>query len=224
MPVQLEGKYASDFLKWEGAKNYSREDIVILAGSGSARVLLAGMVLGRATKGAAVGAAVAGNTGNGTITAVPTVGVATRAGVYRATCIEPAGNAGVFLLEGPIGIVNGTVIVGEASTLAGLGFTIADGATDFISGDSFTITVAAGDMKAVQLNLAATNGANEAFGVLYGDVTAGDGTDAKGVAVVREAIIETSGLIWPAGISAPQQAAALAQLAASGAIVARVGV
>jgi len=224
MPVQIEGKYAGDFLKWEDNQNYSREDIVILAGSGSARVLLAGMVLGRATKGAAVGAAVAGNTGNGTISAAPTVGAATRPGVYRAICTEPATNVGVFVLEDPIGILLGTVVVGVASTLAGLGFTIADGATDFVSGDSFTITVAAGNMKAVQLTLAATNGALDAFGILYGDVTAADGTDALGIAVVRQAIIETSGLIWPAGISDPQKATALAQLAASGAIVARVGV
>jgi hypothetical protein len=61
----------------------------VLAGSGADRVLTTGMVLGRVTKGAATGAAVAGNTGNGTITAAPVVGAAAKPGVYRVACIRP---------------------------------------------------------------------------------------------------------------------------------------
>jgi hypothetical protein len=223
VPVFTEPIYLPDFLKWEQERNYSREEVVILAGSGAARTLTTGMVVGRATKGAAAGAAVAGNTGNGTITSAPPVGAATKVGVYRLTCIEPASNAGKFLLEDPDGIAIGVATVAVEATLAGMVFTIADGATDFASGDSFTITVAAGTGKVVQLALAATNGTEDAYGVLIADATAVDGTDGRGVVLVRNAIIDSSKLIWPAGADADQKAAALALLATQG-IIARTGV
>ncbi len=90
------------------------------------------------------GAAVAGNTGNGTITASPTTGANAKVGVYRITCIEPATDLGKFQVEDPDGIVIGVATVGtQFTTGSHLTFTIADGATDFVSGDSFTITVAA---------------------------------------------------------------------------------
>ena len=66
MPVQSERKYLGDWLKWEPENHYSREIVTVLAGGGAERALLTGMVLGRVTKGVATGAAVAGNTGNGT--------------------------------------------------------------------------------------------------------------------------------------------------------------
>lgn len=223
MPVYTEPIYLPDFLKWEQERNYSREEVVILAGSGAARSLTTGMVVGRASKGAATGAAVAGNTGNGTITASPTVGAATKVGGYRLTCIEPATNAGKFLVTDPDGIASGVATVAVEATLGGLTFTIADGATDFASGDSFTITVAAGTGKVVQLTLAATNGTEDAYGVLVGDATAPDGADGRGVVLVRNAIIDSSKLIWPAGADADAKAAGLAVLAAQG-IIARTGV
>ena len=213
--------YVSDFLKFEGDRDYSREKVTILAGSGSARALTAGMVVGRVTKGAATGAAVAGNTGNGTITASPTVGAAAKVGQYRLVCIEPATNAGKFQVEDPDGVVIGVATVAVAFTTH-LTFTIADGATDFVSGDSFTIDVAAGSGKVKQLDLAATDGADKAYGVLLFDTTAADGTDGKGVVVVRHAILETSNLVWPAGADANQKAAALATLANAG-VLARAG-
>lgn len=94
------------------------------------------------TAGAAVGAAVAGNTGNGTITAAPTVGAGAKVGVYRAVCIEPATDLGKFTVENPDGVTVGVATVGTEFVGGGLTFTIADGDTDFVSGDSFTITVA----------------------------------------------------------------------------------
>lgn len=96
--------------------------------------------------GTAAGAAVAGGTGNGTITAAPTVGAAAKAGVYRLTCIEPATDLGKFQVEDPDGIVIGVATVGTEFTTH-LTFTIADGSTDFVAGDSFTITVTAGNSK-----------------------------------------------------------------------------
>lgn len=222
MPVLTESKYQSDFLKFEADREYSRENVTVLAGSGSARVLTAGMVLGLITKGAATGAAVAGNTGNGTITASPTVGAAAKVGTYVLTCIEPNTNLGKFQVEDPDGVVIGVATVGTAFTTH-LTFTIADGATDFASGDSFTITVAAGSGKVKQIDFSATDGADKAYGVLLRDVTAADGVDAVGVAVVRHAILESSNIVWPGGASAPQKAAALATLQLAG-VLSRAGV
>src|SRR5512138_2169482 len=96
MAVQTEAKYLGDWLKWEQDNHYSRDILTVLAGSGAERALTTGMVLGKITKGAATGAALAGNTGNGTITGAPVVGAAAKPGVYRVVCIEPATDAGKF--------------------------------------------------------------------------------------------------------------------------------
>ena len=99
-----------------------------------------GVVLGGTYTATGVGAARAGNTGNGTITANPTISSPAKEGVYTITMLEPATNAGEFSVEDPDGVSigNGTVAVAYAAN--GLSFTIADGATDFAAGDQFTIT------------------------------------------------------------------------------------
>jgi predicted RecA/RadA family phage recombinase len=107
--------------------------------------------------GAATGAAVAGGTGNGTITAAPTVGAAAKSGVYRLTCIAVATDGGKFQVEDPDGIVIGTAVVG-VQFATHLTFTIADGSTDFVAGDAFTITVAAGSNKIGYAHKAAATG------------------------------------------------------------------
>lgn len=219
MSTLTERNYTPDWLSWEVERNYSRENITILAGSGATRPLTDGMVLGKATKGAATGAAVAGGTGNGTITAAPTVGAAAKVGVYRLVCIEPATNLGKFTVEDPDGIVIGVATAGTEFTTH-LTFTIADGSTDFVSGDSFTITVAAGSGKWVQLDLSGTTGTEDAAGILVGDFTAPDGADIVGAAVVRNARIVAGKLTWPAGATTDQKNAGLAQLLALGIIVA----
>lgn len=89
---------------------------------------------------AGVGAAVAGNTGNGTITAAPATGDGCLPGQYRAVCTAAAANGGTFNVFAPNGVLLGTATVGTPFTTH-LTFTIADGATDFAVGDAFTITV-----------------------------------------------------------------------------------
>ena len=217
MAVQTEGKYLGDWLKWEQESCFSRKVITILAGSGAARILTTGMVLGAITKGAATAAAVAGNTGTGTIGAI-TVGAAAKPGVYRLTCIEPATDAGKFQVEDPDGIVVGVATVAVAFSGGGLGFTISD-ATDFVAGDSFTITVAAGSGKFVQIDDDGTNGSEDAAGILLMNVTAPDGVDAVAVAIVRDAKVSASGITWPSDFDTNEKAAATAQLAALGIIV-----
>jgi len=114
MPVITESKRLGDWLKWEQENQYSRDIVTVLAGSGADRALTSGTVLGCVTKGAATGAAVAGNTGNGTITTNPTVGQAAKPGVYQLVCIEPATNGGKFSVEDPDGILIGIATVGGA--------------------------------------------------------------------------------------------------------------
>jgi len=218
MSVLTEGKRLGDWLKWEQENQYSRDVVTVLAGSGAERALLNGMVLGRITKGAATGAAVAGNTGNGTITASPTVGAAAKPGVYRLVCIEPATDAGKFTVEDPDGILIGVAAVGVQFTTH-LTFTIADGSTDFVAGDSFTITVAAGSGKVKQIDFAATDGSAQASGLLLLDTTAPDGADKSGVAVVRNAIVSDNGITWPGGATNDQKNAAIAQLKTLGILV-----
>jgi len=218
MAVLTESKRLGDWLKWEQENQYSRDIVTVLAGSGAERVLTTGMVLGRITKGAATGAAVAGNTGDGTITAAPTVGQAAKPGVYRLVCIEPATNGGKFAVEDPDGILIGIATVGVEFTTH-LTFTIADGATDLAAGDAFTITVAAGSGKVKQIDFAATDGADVACGLITEDTTAPDGADKSAVAVVRNAIVSDNGITWPTGATANQKSAATAQLKALGILV-----
>lgn len=90
----------------------------------------------------AAAAARAGNTGNGAITAAPAVTGAADEGVYTLVAAEPGADGGVFRMEDPEGVFLGTVRVGVAATLGGVGpFTIADGAADFVAGDTFEIEV-----------------------------------------------------------------------------------
>lgn len=88
----------------------------------------------------AASAAVAGNTGNGTMGTV-TVSAGAKEGVYKLTIVEPASNAGAFVVEDPDGIAIGNGDVAAAFSAGGLAFTLADGGTDFAAGDQFTITL-----------------------------------------------------------------------------------
>jgi hypothetical protein len=72
--------------------------------------------------------------------------------------------------------------------------------------------------KVTQLAPAAEDGSQNAAGVLLHSVDA-TAADAPGVILAREAICADRGLLWPAGITAPQKAAALSQLENLGILV-----
>ena len=117
----------------------SREAIAVMA----SQTLLANQVIGRTASAATVAAAVAaaGNTGNGVLTLAGTpFTAAVQPGAYRVTFIEPVTNLGTFIVESPEGLIVGRGVVGAAYS-GHVAFTIADGATDFVAGDTFTITV-----------------------------------------------------------------------------------
>ncbi|RQW89951.1 MAG: head decoration protein [Geobacter sp.] len=212
-PVISEGRYRGEFLYSEACGTRSLETVTIDTGD-----LAAGTVLGQITKGAATGAAVAGGTGNGTITAAPAVAAGAKAGVYRAVCIEPATNVGKFLVTDPDGINLGVATVAVEFVGGGLTFTIADGSTDFASGDSFTITVAAGSLKYVAFNQDGVDGSEIAAAILYDNVDA-TSADVEAVIVARDAEVNGSEITWPADIEAGEKTAAIAQLAVLGIIV-----
>lgn len=72
--------------------------------------------------------------------------------------------------------------------------------------------------KITQLAPAANDGSENAVGVLLSDVDASGG-DKPGVIIAREAIVSAAGLVWPAGITGPQKAEAIAELKALGILV-----
>ncbi|RAN30640.1 head decoration protein [Hyphomonas pacifica] len=69
--------------------------------------------------------------------------------------------------------------------------------------------------KVVQLDPDASDGSENAYGVMITNATAKDGVDAKGVAICRLATLQRAGLIWPDGIAAGAKEAAISALAAN---------
>lgn len=72
--------------------------------------------------------------------------------------------------------------------------------------------------KSVQLNPAAADGSEAAAAILYEGVDA-SAADATRTAVVRDAEVNGGEIVWPAGITDPDKATAIGQLAALGILV-----
>jgi len=86
-----------------------------------------------------------GNTGNGTMGTVTVSGDIPN-GVYKLRITAASSNAGSFVITNEEGAIIGPVgTVAVAYSFGGLAFTLADGATDFIVGDGFDITVTGGN-------------------------------------------------------------------------------
>jgi hypothetical protein len=202
----------------------SREQIVVVSGSG---VLMAGAVLGKINAGGTISAgqaANAGNTGGGTLTlANPAFAAGAKLGVYQATCtVGGADGTSKFRVEDPDGVVIGTA-TGGAEFNKAIKFTIAHATANFVVGDGFTVTLTQAadddDGKYAPLTVAGTDGRQTAAAVLY------EGCDATSVDVrrtitARDSEVTAGELTWPNAISDGDKAAALAALAARG-IIAR---
>jgi len=139
-------------------------------------------------------------------------------GVYTLKVTKAAANAGDFEVIDPQGDVIGIGTVAVAFSTGGLAFTLADGAADFIVGDTFAITVAAGSKKYVEHNAAATNGSQRAAGILFDAVDA-TLADKPGLAIIRFAEVNGDEITWKTGISAPDKAAGIESLKALGVII-----
>lgn len=208
MAVSTFGKRAADFILSEAEGARSRENGLLLNGE----TVVAGQVLGLVRVGAGSSAAQAGNVGNGVMGAI-TVGAGAKAGVYHLIIVEPATNAGAFVLEDPDGIEVGHGNVAAAFSAGGIGFTLADGATDFSAGDGFNITVAAGSGKLRAFATANTDGSQNPRAVaLYGNVASG--ADLAVAYIARDCEVNLKALTFPAG----QDAAVIAGLLERGII------
>jgi hypothetical protein len=134
--------------------------------------------------------------------------------ITKGTATAAAKAGGTFRIEDPDGFVIGDVAVG-ATFADRVKFVIADGASDFIVGDGFDITVAAGSGKWKKCVYGALDGSGIAAGVLLDARDASGGADVKGVGVIADARVAHEFLTWDASFdSAPKKAAALVQLAA----------
>jgi len=213
MTELTEGQHTGEFIVSESAGSRSRESITLITGEN----LKAGAVLGKITKdGTATSAAAAGNTGDGAMGAV-TVSAGAVVGDYKLTIMEPGTNVGAFTVEGPDGVEIGTGDVAAAFSAGGLAFTLADGATDFVAGDGFVITVVAGSGKYKEYDPTNTDGSETAIAVLYDNVDA-TLADVAAVIVARDAEVDGAALQWFTGASAGQITTGKAELATVGII------
>ena len=196
--MYTESYHTGEYIVHEPDANYCRTDIYLRTGN-----LAAGTVLGRTITSAA-----GGNTGNGTIGTLTAHANAPQ-GVYTLTCTAESENAGTFSVVAPDGssLGNATVAVAFDNVI---GFTIADGSTDFATDDSFTITVGC-----VLHNPAGTDGEAAAAGILY---AATDASSAAQWAVMtaRDTVIDRKALTWKSGATAAQKNLAYVQLEALG--------
>ena len=218
MNAHAESTTLGDVLKCEAPNLYSREAVTVLAGDGVERVLMAGAVIAARTRSEVTVTAGAGNTGDGEATlADPALGALAEVGAYRLACVT-AGAAGTFQVLSPRGYVLPDLTVDTAYEGGHLNLTVADGAADFVVGDTFAIEVS-GDGRAVGLDPTAVDGTAEAIGIVAYDVTAPDGTDAEVTAILRDAVLADRAIVWPAGIGEEQKNAAIADLEARGILV-----
>lgn len=155
-----------------------RDELLTFAGAGT---VLEGTILARkSVEDAVVAAADGGNTGDGTVTlaTVAAGSVVPLVGAYNLEVTEAVVNGGVLKLEDPNGALVAsnlimTVGAGAATVFeaAGLQFTVTDGATDFIVGDKFSLTVAA-DGNMVVFATAGAGGAQIPVAILTYEVVA----------------------------------------------------
>ncbi|MBP2655883.1 MAG: hypothetical protein H6Q73_3452 [Firmicutes bacterium] len=138
------------------------ENVTIVSGAGA---LKRGTVLGKITKGAITAAAkTAGNTGDGTCETL-SLGTEAKVGVYKVACTTAATEGGTFSVIDPDGFRLTDATVGTAYTGV-INFTLTDGSTDFVVGDEFDITVAAGSGKYKIVNSVNTDGSQTAKRIL----------------------------------------------------------
>ncbi len=167
-------------------------DVVTVYEAG-AKTYPVGTVLGKTFVSTSVTATAGTNTGNGAIGTVTATGKAQR-GTYTIRINKAASNAGDFTVADPSGAVIGfgTVAVAFSNQIA---FTLADGANDFVVGDSFSVEVV-GDYKYKMVESTATDGSAKACAIY---ISAKDGsfsessiaatTDTSVIALIRGAAI-----------------------------------
>lgn len=179
------------------------EDITVLSG----QTVLQGHVLGIQTVSTvpSTGTAGGGNTGNGTCGSVARGGFDLQPGTYTIKIVKAATNAGDFVLIAPDGSLVGYGTVAVAFTSTHLNFTVADGATDFVVGDTFTIAVTGTGKYKIAL-AAATDGSHQPVAIAAEDIDA-SAADLVGV-IYRTGEFNQNDLTYGTGHTATTVAAA----------------
>ena len=152
-----------------GAYPVISETGIVASGANAAKWSVVGKItIGTLTAAAKTG----GNTGTGTCTLI-TAGAKTQVGVYRVRCITATASAGTFSVFAPDGtrLYDATASTGGvAYTSPHINFTLiakaGDTPADFIVGDGFDITVAAGSGKYKLVNSANVDGSQNPVGIL----------------------------------------------------------
>lgn len=213
MTTLTEGQHAGEFIVSEAPGRRSREKVTVISGQN----LKAGAVLGQITIDPATITSTpdSGNTGDGAMGTV-TAGAGVQAGRYRLVIIETITALGTFTVEDPNGVEIGQGDVAAAFS-GEIAFTLADGAADFIAGDAFSIDVAAGSLKHTEMDPANTDGSAKAVAVLWGAVDA-TGADKTGAAIVRDAEINKTQVVFFTGATQPQKDTAFDELSKAGVI------
>lgn len=146
MALQTETRGTAEFLLY--CENQLSLDQVTVA---SGQNLAAGTVIGKLTKRAAAAPipAVAGGTGNGTMSAL-TFGPDVQVGSYVIQCTAAVTHGGTFSVTAPDGTVLPSFTMGTTTgataryTSSHISFSLTDGSTDFVTANSFTVVVTAG--------------------------------------------------------------------------------
>lgn len=185
MTVFTEGRHAAEFILWEEEMNFSRDNVVVKAGSG---IIRAGDPFGLISLVPAAGTVapkVGGNTGNGTCVKDATTPVTAGAmlGTYTVTMTA----ATTFNVTRPDGYLLGTGIAGTAFNDT-IKFMLTAGSTAFVAGDGFTfpVTAAAGGGKAVPNVAGASDGSQVTMGLIIYPI------DATSVDVPVAALVRTA--------------------------------
>lgn len=199
-----------DVLLSEVDQKITRRTRTVKAGDGSDRKLLIGTVAAFADSLLIASAANLGNTGNGTLTTAAALGANAQPGEYTVEFLTVT----TFAVFDPQGSRLADGATGAAYDNGQISFEITAGGTAFVAGDGFTITVSTAEGELVAFDPTAVDGSGRDPVIIGQTVTAYDGSAAEVFTLERLCTLKASGLIWPDGITAAQQAAAIASLTA----------
>jgi len=152
------------------ASDYPVKSLAIKVSTGQGK-LTEGTLLGKVTLGAVTASAIA-TKGALTPDATTPLLAGAQLGAYKAVCITATANAGTFEVFDPKGNSLGLHIVAGTAFANQIKFAIADAAVDFVVGDAFTITVAAGSGEYVKSLAASVDGSQAPLVVLAEDIDA----------------------------------------------------
>ncbi len=184
-PVLYEHFYDGAFLISEEEAHRSRDLGTITNGGGSDLPLDGGLILAAVAGAVTAAARPSGNTGNGTIGSL-SAGVGAQIGTYQvrftaATTFNVYDTTGAQLSTGS----TGTAFLDE------IGFTITAGATAFVAGDAFMVTVAKGGWTPYTASTPPVG-----LGILYNRTVITAGTTKKVTVVARQAQVNQAELVW----------------------------